>query len=89
MTQITHSDFKNSLQFLARRPSLLRRMVRRYQIVELFVIIGAILLLWGGVSFGNILKGASPGWVETVRSYAVGGGLFRGEKPGSLTMRGS
>jgi hypothetical protein len=88
MTQITHSDFKNSLPFLARRPSLLRRLVRRDQIVELFVIIGAILLLWGG-GLCNILKGASPGWVETVRSYAVGGGLFRGEKPGSLTMRGS
>jgi hypothetical protein len=36
-------------------------MVRRDQIVELFVIIGAILLLWGG-GLCNILKGASPGW---------------------------
>lgn len=80
MAQIAQPDFESSPQFLTRRPSLLRRTVRRYQIVELFVIIGAILLLWGGVSLGNMhrtLKGASPGWVETVRSYAVGSDLFR------------
>lgn len=83
MTQLAHSDFYSSQRFRPHRPNLLLRAVRRYQLVELFVIIGAILLLWGGASLQNshaILQGASSGWVETVRSYAVGGS-FRGEKP--------
>jgi hypothetical protein len=29
------------------RPNILRRVISRYQLVELTVIIGAIFLLWG------------------------------------------
>ncbi|HSD92406.1 MAG TPA: hypothetical protein VLB11_05210 [Methyloceanibacter sp.] len=50
MTDIVQPDS----YFPDRRPSLLRRVVDRYQLVELTVIIGAILLLWGAVSLPRV-----------------------------------
>jgi hypothetical protein len=54
MTQIAQPDFSDSEYFRPRRPSLLPRAVRRYQVLELTVIIGGILLLWGATSLGRV-----------------------------------
>jgi endonuclease YncB( thermonuclease family) len=80
MSQFAHSDFQNARQFRPRRPNLLRRAVRRYQIVELSVIIGAILLLWGGSSLGKIhaaLQQAPIGWLDSVRIDVIDGDSIR------------
>ena len=49
------------------RPNFLRRTISRYQLVELFVIIGIILAVWGALSLGKVtsaLKQAPSGWLE-------------------------
>ncbi len=82
MTQLANPDFHGSERFRPHRPNLLRRVARRYQVVELFIIIGGILLLWGGTSLGKIhgtLNGTPPAWADSVQS--VIGAAFRGEKP--------
>jgi endonuclease YncB( thermonuclease family) len=69
------------------RPSFLRRILRRYQILELSFIIGGILLLWGALSLGRVHNALmqqsldSPGPVridvvdgDTIRS---GGQIYR------------
>jgi hypothetical protein len=83
MAQFAHPDFQSSRQFRPRRPNLLRRTARRYQIVELFVIIGAILLLWGGASLGTIhaaLNGTPPGWVDSMWTDVIDRDSLRGSK---------
>jgi endonuclease YncB( thermonuclease family) len=80
MSHVVHPDFHSSRYFRPRWPSLLRRVVSRYQLVELSVIIGAILLLWGGSSFGRIhttLKEAPIAWVESVRIDIIDGDSIR------------
>ena len=54
MTQIAQPDVPDSDYFRPRRPSILRRTVRRYQVLELTLIIGGILLLWGVSSLGRV-----------------------------------
>ena len=54
MSRVVHPNFEHSQRFLPRWPNILRRTISRYQLVELFVIIGAILLLWGGSSLGPV-----------------------------------
>jgi endonuclease YncB( thermonuclease family) len=52
------------------RPNFLRRTISRYQLVELFVIIGIILMVWGALSLGRVtsaLKQAPSGWLDSVR----------------------
>lgn len=81
MSQVVHSDFQRQRRFRPRRQSALRRVLSRYQVIELFVIIGAILLLWGGSSLGPIssaLKNQAPsGWLESVRIDIVDGDSIR------------
>jgi endonuclease YncB( thermonuclease family) len=63
MSRVAHSEFERSRRYLPRRPSLLRRVISRYQLVELFVIVGAIFLLWGGASIAklpNLMDAAQP-----------------------------
>jgi hypothetical protein len=56
-------------------------VLSRYQIIELFVIIGAILLLWGGSSLGPVSSAlrnqAQSGWLESVRIDIIDGDSIR------------
>jgi hypothetical protein len=61
-----HPDFLGPREFRRRRPSALRRIARRYQVLELALIIGGILLLWGALSLGRIhavLQDMPGGWL--------------------------
>jgi hypothetical protein len=78
-----HPDFQHGQRVQPYRPSFLRRTISRYQLVELFVIIGIILMVWGALSLGRVtsaLKQAPSGWLESVRIY--------GRLCGTLTVRG-
>jgi hypothetical protein len=80
MTDIVHSEFYHARRVRPERPKILRRIVSRYQLVELSVIIGAILLLWGGVSLGRVhaaLQEIPSGWLESVRIDIVDGDTIR------------
>jgi hypothetical protein len=80
MTHIVHPDFHGRRHFEPRRPNLLRRVASRYQLVELSVIIGAILLLWGGTSLGRIpvaWQEVPTGWLESVRIDIIDGDSIR------------
>jgi hypothetical protein len=54
MTDTAHSEFYHARRVLSGRPGLARRVVRHYQLIELSLIIGGILLIWGAVSLGKI-----------------------------------
>ena len=55
MTLIAEPHSRSEPAFRPQRSSTLWRIVRHYQLVELFLIIGAICLAWlGAVSLGNI-----------------------------------
>ena len=55
MTLIAEPHPRSEPAFRPQRSSTLWRIVMRYQLVELFVIIGAICLAWlGAVSLANI-----------------------------------
>lgn len=81
MAHVVHPDFQRQHHFRPRRQSALRRVLSRYQVIELFVIIGAILLLWGGSSLGPVssaLKNQAPsGWLESVRIDIIDGDSIR------------
>ena len=81
MSQVVHQDFKRQRHFRSRRQSALRRVLSRYQVIDLFVIIGTILLLWGGSSLGPLssaLKGQTPSeWLESVRIDIIDGDSIR------------
>jgi hypothetical protein len=80
MTDIVHPEFYHARRVRPERPKLLRRVVSRYQLIELSVIIGAILLLWGGVSLGRVhaaLQEAPSGWLESVRIDIIDGNSIR------------
>jgi hypothetical protein len=64
MAHVVHPDFQRQRHFRPRRQGILRRVLSRYQVIELFVIIGAILLLWGGSSLGPVSS--------ALKSHAVG-----------------
>ena len=62
------------------RPNFLRRTISRYQLVELFVIIGIILAVWGALSLGRVtsaLNQAPSGWLESVRIEILDGDSIR------------
>jgi endonuclease YncB( thermonuclease family) len=62
------------------RPSLLRRMSRRYQVLELTLIIGTILLLWGASSLGRVhlaLSNQAATWPESLRIDVIDGDTIR------------
>jgi endonuclease YncB( thermonuclease family) len=81
MAHIVHPDFQRRQHFRPYRRSALRRVLSRYQIIELFVIIGAILLLWGGSSLGPVSSAlrnqAQSGWLESVRIDIIDGDSIR------------
>jgi hypothetical protein len=55
MTLIAEPHSRSEPAFRPQRSSTLWRIVKRYQLVELFLIIGAICLAWlGAVSLSNI-----------------------------------
>lgn len=68
MTHLVHQDFR-SPYVEPRRPGLARRIARRYQLVELTIIIGTILSLWGLFSLGRVhttLTQAPMAWPQDV-----------------------
>jgi hypothetical protein len=81
MAHVVHPDFQRQRHFRPRRQGILRRVLSPYQVIELFVIIGAILLLWGGSSLGPIssaLKSQAPsGWLESGRIDIIDGDSIR------------
>jgi hypothetical protein len=81
MSHVAHPDFQRQRYFRPRPQSIVRRVLSRYQVIELFVIIGAIFLLWGGSSLGPVssaLKDQAPsGWLESVRIDIIDGDLIR------------
>lgn len=81
MSRVVHPDFEHGQRFRPCRPNILRRTISRYQLVELVVIIGAILLLWGGSSLGPVssaLRNQAPsGWLESVRIDIIDGDSIR------------
>jgi endonuclease YncB( thermonuclease family) len=81
MSHVAHPDFQRQRYFRPRPQSIVRRVLSRYQVIELFVSIGAILLLWGGSSLGPVssaLKSQAPsGWLESVRIDIIDGDSIR------------
>ena len=80
MAHVVHPDFQRRQHFRPRRQSALRRVLSRYQLVELFIIIGAILLLWGGSSLGKLSSAISQApstWLESVRIDIIDGDSIR------------
>ncbi len=61
------------------RPNFLRRTISRYQLVELFVIIGIILMVWGALSLGRVTTAlkAPSGWLDSVRIEVLDGDTIR------------
>ena len=57
MSRVVHPEFEHGRRYVPPRPNILLRTISRYQLIELFVIIGAIFLLWGGSS---IAEAAEP-----------------------------
>ena len=47
MSRVVHPEFEHGRRYVPPRPNILRRVISRYQLVELFVIIGAIILAVG------------------------------------------
>jgi len=71
MARVIQQDF---------RPSFLRRILRRYQVLELTLIIGAILLLWGASSLGSVhsaLSNRPVAWPQSVRIDVIDGDTIR------------
>ena len=80
MSRVVHPDFQHGQRVQPYRPSFLRRTISRYQLVELFVIIGIILMVWGALSLGRVtsaLKQAPSGWLESVRIEILDGDSIR------------
>jgi len=80
MAQVFHPDFQRRRNFQPRQRNAFRRVLSRYQIVELFVVIGAILLLWGGSSLLKISRAIDQGpilWAESVRLDIIDGDSIR------------
>jgi hypothetical protein len=54
MSRVVYPEFEHGRRYVPARPNILRRVISRYQLVELTVIIGAIFLLWGGSSIERL-----------------------------------
>ena len=80
MDHAAHPDFQRRQYFRPRRRSGFRRVLSRYQVIELFVIIGAILLLWGGSSLGKLsgaINQAPSTWLASVPIDVIDGDSIR------------
>ena len=80
MSRVVHPDFQRGQRVESYRPSFLRRTISRYQQVELFVIIGIILMVWGALSLGRVataLRQVPSGWLESVRIEVLDGDSIR------------
>ena len=80
MSRVVHPDFQHGQLVEPYRPNFLLRTISRYQLVELFVIIGIILMVWGALSLGRVssaLKQASSGWLDSVRIEILDGDSIR------------
>jgi hypothetical protein len=80
MAHVLHPDLQRRRHFQPRQQNAFRRVLSRYQIVELFVVIGAILLLWGGSSLLKISSAIDQGpttWLESVRLDIIDGDSIR------------
>jgi endonuclease YncB( thermonuclease family) len=80
MSRVVHPDFQHGQRVEPYRPNFLRRTISRYQLVELFVIIGIILAVWGALSLGRVstaLTQAPSGWLDSVRIEILDGGSIR------------
>ncbi len=53
MAQHSPSHFQDAPYYQPRRPSLWR-FLKRYQLVELVLIVSAIMLIWFGISLGPV-----------------------------------
>jgi endonuclease YncB( thermonuclease family) len=79
MSRVVHPDFQHGQRVEPYRPNFLRRTISRYQLVELFVIIGMILMVWGALSLGRVsaaLKQPS-GWLDSLRIEILDGDSIR------------
>jgi endonuclease YncB( thermonuclease family) len=80
MSRVVHPDFQQGQRVEPYRPNFLRRTISRYQLVELFVIIGIILMVWGALSLGRVsaaLQQAPSGWLDSVRIEILDGDSIR------------
>ena len=79
MAYVTHPNFRRWRYPRPRRRNVLRRTVSRFQLVDLFVVIGAILLLWGSLSVGGVSSAlrAPSGWLDSVRIEIIDGDTIR------------
>src|SRR6185437_5361127 len=78
MSRVVYPEFEHGRRYVPARPNILRRVISRYQLVELTVIIGVIFLLWGGSSIGRLpglMTTAQPlAWLESFRVEIIDGG---------------
>ena len=80
MSRVVHPDFQSGQDYRPRPRNVLRRTISRYQLVELFVIIGAIFLLWGGssvVKLQSVVHQAPLTWLESFRIEIIDGDSIR------------
>jgi hypothetical protein len=81
MSRVIHPEFEHGRRFVRPRPNILRRVISRYQLVELTVIIGAIFLLWGGFTVAklpNLMIATQPlAWLESFRVEIIDGDTIR------------
>ena len=81
MSRVVHPEFEHGRRYVPSRPNILRRTISRYQLVELFVIIGAIVLLWGGSSIARLpdaINAAQPlVWLDHFRIEILDGDSIR------------
>ena len=81
MSRVVHPEFEHGRRYVPARPNILRRVISRYQLVELTVIIGAIFLLWGGSSIArlpSLMNATQPlAWLESFRVEIIDGDSIR------------
>jgi hypothetical protein len=78
MAHIVHPEFQR--RHAGARRGAFRRVLSHYQLIELTVLIGGILLLWGGSSLLRISSRMDQGpsaWVESVRIDIIDGDSIR------------
>ena len=81
MSRVVHPEFEHGRRYVPPRPNVLREFISRYQLIELFVIIGTIFLLWGGSSIArlpSIMNAAQPlAWLKSFRIEIIDGNSIR------------
>ena len=79
MSRVVYPEFEHGRRYVPARPNILRRVISRYQLVELTVIIGAIFLLWGGSSIERLpglMTATQPlAWLESFSLEIIDGEL--------------